>query len=215
MLGFFKKNDKEEQKPELPSILGLAPGFSFELDALCLKLAEKDMLVDGVAKTQIIQAVGIVDWDECTIFRFYTDDEAFLQVVANGGTEDHHVVDVKLFHYYDTLDVASEQSWNELLSYKIGASIYSVADREFERVWTCDGDYHQPVHMREKTYDEDGSTSITDQFVMLFERAISNDETESLFVSAEEVETESGNLERCLVLSTGMSLTPSDITIHG
>ena len=69
--------------------------------------------------------------------------------------------------------------------------------------------------MSETTYDDQGMTSVTDQFTMLFERPIADDRTESLFLSAEEKEEPVGSLNRCLVISTGITLTPTQITIHG
>lgn len=213
MFKIFKK--KEEESIDTPSILGLRIGHSFEIDSLLLKLRQKETFTDNIASTQIIQAAGVVDWDGTKIFRFYTDDEAFLQVIAEGGSRDEHVVDVKLFHYYDTRDIASNAQWDTLLNTKIGTNTYELDGQEFTRVWTAESDYHKPVHMEETTYDENAETSKTDQFVMLFERMLSDDETESLFLSAEETIDDNNNVEHCFVLSTGITLTPSNITIHG
>ena len=98
---------------------------------------------------------------------------------------------------------------------KIGQPSYELEGHDFQRVWTSVTDYHNPVYMNEKTYDEPNSCSQTDQFTMLFEREIAGDNTESLFLSAEEKLEESGNLGRCLVISTGITITPAQITIHG
>lgn len=210
----FNKN-KEPKTPDTPSILGLRVGCSFEIDSLALKLLQGDLLISQCSPTQIIQAVGKVELDGTTLFRFYTDDEAFLQVVAQGGVEDSNVVDVKLYHFFDTLDVGSDADWDNLLYQQIGQPTYTLEGHTYDRVWTSVNDYHQPVHMIEKTYDEDGTFSQTDQFSMLFERPISGGSTESLFLSAEETEEASGQLGRCLVISTGITLTPTQITIHG
>jgi hypothetical protein len=180
-----------------------------------MKLTEGELVTRGAASTHIIEAAGIVDLDGTWIYRFYTDDDAFLQVVARGGQSEEHVIDVKLFHFYDTLDVSSQTNWDRLLKEEIGASVYELAGYTYERVWTTAGNYHNPVHMAEKTYDEDGGFSVTDQFTMLFERPISNGNTESLFLSAEEKVEESGNLSRCLVQSTGITLTAAQLTIFG
>jgi hypothetical protein len=195
--------------------MGLRLGGSFEIDPLLIKLTAQDLIIDACAPTQIIKAAGVVDLDGTWVFRFYTDDDAFLQVVSEGGKSDEHVVDVKLFHFYDTQDISSQPIWDQLLNEKIGASTYELEGYTYSRVWTSAGEYHNPVHMAEKTYDDDGDFSLTDQFTMLFERPISQGQTESLFLSAEEKEEETGNLSRCLVLSTGITLTPSQLTIHG
>ncbi len=210
----FGKSQPEDKLADTPSIMGLRLGGSFEVDALLLKLIEDQLVVQGVATRQIIQAAGVVDLDGSWVFRFYTDDDAFLQVIAEGGKSDEHVVDVKLFHFYDTQDVSQQTVWDTLLRDKMGTASYRLEGRDYQRVWTSASDYHNPVHMAEKTYDSEGDYSLTDQFTMLFERPLEGDLTESLFLSAEEKQT-SANLERCFVLSTGISLTPSQITIHG
>ncbi len=56
--------------------------------------------------------------------------------------------------------------------------------------------------------------STTDQFMMLYERPISNDRVETLLVVGEEKQV-GNNLDRCLVISTGFDVEPADITING
>lgn len=211
----IKKIKKSSPDNETPSIMGLRLGASFEVDSLAIRLILDELTIESCAPTQIIVAAGVVDLDGTWIYRFYSDDDAWLQVVAEGGNRDEHVVDVKLFHYYDTRDIASESAWNNLLQREIGGPGYDLNGRRYQRVWTAADDYHNPVHMAEKTYDESGDFSTTDQFTMLFERELSDQRTESLFLSAEEKEEQGGYLSRCLVLSTGITLTPSQLTIHG
>lgn len=209
--------NKPEKNPlaDAPSIMGLRLRGSFEIDPLLLKLTENELVIEGCASTHIIKSAGIVDLDGAWVFRFYTDDDAFLQVVAEGGKSDEHVVDVKLFHFYDTRDISSQPVWDRLLNEEIGAPTYELESHSYNRVWTSVSDYHNPVHMAEKTYDDQGDFSVTDQFLMLFERPISGGHTESLLLAAEEKEEESGNLSRCFVLSTGITLTSAQLTIHG
>jgi hypothetical protein len=211
----FGKKEKANPLENTPSIMGLRIGGSFDIDPLLLRLTEGELTISGCAPTQIIQAAGIVDLDGTWVYRFYTDDEAFLQVIAEGGQNDEHVVDVKLFHFYDTQDIESQDLWDDILSKKIGTPTYKLESQTFERVWTSASEYHNPVHMAEKTYDETGESSETDQFTMLFERPISGNNTESLFLSAEEKLEDAGYLSRCLVISTGISISSAQITIHG
>lgn len=212
---FFSRGKDEQSKPQPPEIMGLRIGGSFDIDPLLLRLSEQELITEECAATHIIQAVGIVDLDGTYVYRFYTDDEAFLQVIAEGGKKDENVVDVKLFHFYDTQDIPNQALWDQLLKQKIGAPTYQVEDYTYDRVWTSAGDYHNPVHMSEKTHDENGEVSETDQFTMLFERPISSNNTESLFLSAEEKVEDGGYLSRCLVISTGITLSSSQIQIHG
>lgn len=215
----FAKLIEKIKKPaptvQTPSIMGLRLGASFEVDPLAVRLVLDELTIESCSPTQIIKAAGVIDLDGTWVYRFYTDDDAWLQVIAEGGNRDEHVVDVKLFHFYDTRDVASEQAWNTLLEREMGRPSYELQGRTYQRVWTAAGDYHNPVHMSEKTYGEEGGHSTTDQFTMLFERELSDRRTESLFLSAEEKLEEAGYLSRCLVISTGISLTPSQLTIHG
>lgn len=214
MFSFFNKK-KESTEPKTPSILGLRIGCSFELDPLMLKLLEGQLVIENSAVAHVIEAVGLVDLDGTWVYRFYTDDEAFLQVVAQGGQTDEHVVDVKLFHYFDTQDVSTDTAWDQLLYKGIGVPHYVMEGFSYRRVWESMTDYHQPVHMQEKTYDASGEYSVTDQFTMLHERPLPGDKTESLFLSAEEKENAHGGLDRCFVRSTGITLSSSQITIHG
>ena len=211
----FGKKDDVGLTDNSPSIMGLKLGGSFEVDNLLLRLLESELIISGGAKAHIIQAAGLGDLDGTWVYRFYTDDDAFLQVISEGGQEEENVVDVKLFHFYDTQDISSQAVWDELLNEKIGQSSYALEGHDFQRIWTSVTDYHNPVHMHEKTYDEPNSCSETDQFTMLFEREIADGNTESLFLSAEEKLEESGNLGRCLVISTGITITPAQIIIHG
>lgn len=207
--------DKPEASKSTPSIMGLRLGGSFEVDNLAVRLILDELTIDSFSSTHIIKAAGLVELDGTWVYRFYTDDDAWLQVIAEGGQGDEHVVDVKLFHFYDTLDVADQTAWDRLLREEIGQNQYQLNGQTYDRVWTASGNYHSPVHMREKTYDDSGEYSLTDQFTMLFERPLSDGRTESLFLSAEETEETGGYLSHCLVQSTGLTLTPSQLTIHG
>lgn len=211
----FKRNKPEaDQYAGTPNIMGLRLTGSFDVDPLWLKMVKPYLVAAEIAPSQIIQAVGTVDWDDTKIYRFYTDEEAWLQVVATGDSE-ADVVDVTLFHYYDTLNIGSKAAWDELLNQKIGQAHYELEGHRYERVWTTEGDYHAPVHMREHTCEDNTGNTETDQFTMLFQREIGQEgEMEMLFVSAEE-SLHDNVLERCLVLSTGIKLTPTQLTIHG
>lgn len=219
MASLFKKLFGKKAEADLllnvPSIMGLRLQGSFEIDPLLIKLSAAELVASQCASTHIIKAAGLVDLDGTWVYRFYTDDDAFLQVIAEGGKSEEHVVDVKLFHFHDTQDISSKAIWNRLLDEEIGSATYDLEGHIYDRVWTATGAYHNPVHMAEKTYDEDGDFSVTDQFTMLFERPISGGRTESLFLSAEEKEEQSGNLGRCLVISTGITLSPAQLMIHG
>lgn len=214
MFNFFKKKSSAEPTIEKPAVMGLCVGSSFDLDKLSFQLILKELVISDVADTQLIQAAGEVDLDGTTLFRFYTDDEAWLQVVCEGGDDEEHIVDVTLFHYYDTLQVNASE-WDDLLNHKMGGPTYELEGHTYHRVWTSASAYHPPVAMQEETYDDSNEVNETDQFVMLFERELSDGSFEQLYLSAEESLNDNNQLERCLVISTGVKLSPTQIRVNG
>ncbi len=210
---FGKK--ETETKINAPEIIGLRLGGAFEIDPLKLRLIEPDLIVEGIAKTQLIQAVGEIQLDQnTTALRFYTDDDGYLQVLMDGGKTENHIADVKLWYFYDTTSVGSEADWNTLLESGISVADKALEGHNFTRVWSGSGDHSPPIAMTEKTYMDDGETNETDQFAMLYEREVKPDMYEYLFISGEEKLIDN-HLDRCLVISTGFDIQPSDIEIIG
>ena len=213
----FKKwfSKEEPVKSQVPEIMGLRLGGAFELDALKLRLIEPNIFAEGIAKTQLIQAVGVVRLDESsTVLRYYTDDDAFLQVVLSGGMTENHIEDVKLWHFYDTKAVDTESAWNNLIDHQISQMRYVLEESYFEPVWKSMEGIGRPVAMTERTYTEETVWSETDQFAMLYERSIDGEDYEFLMAVGEE-KLEGQHFDRCFVLSTGINLQPADITIIG
>lgn len=210
---FGKKS--QETKPKAPEIMGLYLGGSFELDPLKLRLIEPELVIEGAANQHLIQAVGEVNLDTGgKILRFYTDDDAFLQVILDGGDTENHISDVKLWYFFDTKTVGSDQQWQTLLKSGISKPEYELEGQSYQRVWDAVGEESPPVAMTEKTYELDGDVSETDQFVMLYERMFNDHQGETLLVSGEE-KLINNNFDRCLVISTGFDIEPADITING
>jgi len=210
-----KKTKEHESRPSSPEIMGLYLGGSFELDPLKLKLIEPQLKIKNAATKHLIQAVGKIALDTGgQMFRFYTDDDAFLQVVTDGGESESHITDVKLWYFYDTLTVGTQAQWSELLENGISQATYTLDSDVYDRVWNAIGEESPPVAMTETTYEEDGDISTTDQFIMLYERELGNDSVEALLVAGEE-KIVNNNHDRCLVVSTGFDISPTDITING
>ncbi|MEM9300773.1 MAG: YjfK family protein [Pseudomonadota bacterium] len=216
MLGKWFRKD-EPAAPSAPEVMGLRLGGAFELDSLRLRLIEPNLIVEGVAKTHIIQAVGQVKLDEnSSLLRFYTDDDGFCQVTLDGGVSANHVADVKLWYFYETRSVGGEAAWNELLDHGISKPTFELEGHTFERIWQGVGDHSPPVAMTERTFsDADGSESTeTDQFAMLYEREAGDDLAEYLAIVGEEKIIDN-RADRCLVISTGFDLRQPDIEIIG
>jgi hypothetical protein len=183
----FKKlfGKSEQKKIQRPEIMGLHVGGSFEIDPLKLKLIVPQLTIENPAVIHLIQSVGEVILDSnAKILRFYT------------------------------LTIGNESQWKNSLSQTVSQPTYQLEGHTFTRVWDAVGDESPPVAMTEKTYEEDEDTSLTDQFIMLYERELEGDEVEALMVSAEE-KIIGQNHDRCLVTSTGFNIQPTDIRING
>ncbi|MBW3698437.1 DUF2491 family protein [Vibrio sp. T187] len=209
MFGWFKKQKAEEvQKPVAPEVLGLRLGGAFELDDLRLKIIEPSLTIEGASRTQIIKAVGEVKLDnQSRLVRFYTDDEGYVQILQN-GTSEADIVEVKLWYFYESKPIDTDKQWEELLATGVVQPSQTLEGNQFEKVW----ENVRPVPMTETTWDQSGNITKTDQFVMVYEREAQDDLFESLVVSAEEIVV-NNQLERCVVTSTGINLTPTDFAL--
>lgn len=208
----FGKKDSAPAPPKAPEVLGLFLGGSLKIDPLKLRLVEPDLIIEGAASDQIIQAVGVIDLDPQTqILRFYTDDDGFIQVLQNGGKGDEYVADVKLWYFYETRSVGND--WDQVLKHHISLPSYSLDGHSFSRSWQSAGSDNPPVAMTEKTYHRDGSVSQTDQFLMLYERQANENLAEYLTIAGEESQRD-GALQRNLVICTGFDLSAADFTTN-
>ncbi|MGQ7248809.1 YjfK family protein [Halomonas sp. V046] len=209
----FGRRKEPENHPgaSAPEILGLHLGGTFTLDTLKLRLLDPLLVTEGIAATQIIQAVGEIRLDDSSsILRFYTDDDAFLQVFIDGGRAETDITDVKLWHFYQTLGIASDTEWDHTLRNQISQPHLTLEGHRFHRTWESTGQKSPPLAMTEKTYSGDGNITETDQFGMLYERDLGESRSEYLFYIAEERLVD-GNLDRCVVTSTGIDISPADI----
>lgn len=211
----FGRKKPASAEAEVPEIIGLRLGGAFELDPLKLKLMEPKLVVQGVAPTQLIQAVGEVKLDEASwLLRFYTDDEAFLQVLLTGGRTENHLSDVKLWHFYDTQSVGSEADWQTLLKNRVSQATIELEGHTYDRVWNGVGASSPPIAMTETTYSSATDRETTDQFSMLYQREIGDDMFEYVLQVAEEKHIDD-RLDRCFVVSTGFDINPADMAIIG
>ncbi|OBU37690.1 YjfK family protein [Photobacterium phosphoreum] len=208
MFDFFKKKPAEK-KSLIPEVLGLRLGGVIELDALKMKIIEPDLTISGAATTQLIQAVGIVQLDNSTrLIRYYTDDDAMVQVLIDGDS-DADVQQCMLAYYYSTTPIDTETQWNERLAKGVVKSHWDLDGVNFSKLW----ENELPVAMTETTWTSETEYSRTDQFVMLYSRDVNADLCEVLIVSAEE-QIVNNSADRCLVLSTAFELQPNDFKVN-
>lgn len=214
----FGQSEPPATQDNSPSVMGLRLGGSFELDPLMLKLNNEALTTDSCSSTHIIEAAGKCKAEgETNVYRFYTDDEAWLEVTATSGTEEENVTDVKLYHFYESQEVADDRDWDDLLENVIGAEQFELNGSVFTRSWGAVGDRHRPVHLNESTFLKTTAlpSSNTDVFIMLYERETANGPTEYLMLSAEEQRMENGDLGRHFITSTGVGISPTQLTING
>ncbi|MEH6628158.1 MAG: YjfK family protein [Motiliproteus sp.] len=214
MLNFFKskKPDVEPKEKRCPEILGLRLGGAVELNELRLRLISDQLITDSIAKMQMIQAVGMVNLDIAhTILRYYTDDDAFFQIVLEGGLTEEFITDVKLFHYYETKGIANNAEWDQLIAEGISKPTFECSGKSFTRVWESVG-ANPPVAMTEKTEVPQEPLTETDQFVMLYELPLDDSLYEFLLVSGEEKIVDN-QYDRCIVISTGINLSQADFEV--
>ena len=212
MFEFFKKKPATSL-PATPEILGFRLGGCIELNDLKLRLLEGSVSFEKVAKQQIIQAVGKVQLDtHTTILRYYTDDEGFFQVVLEGGMGEEHIRGVQLWFFYETKGISGDREWETVLANGISMARLEHNDKSYTPVWSGVDGISPPVAMTEETATQDGESSTTDQFMMLYEHPINDDLSELALLSGEE-QIVDGQPQRCLVISTGIELNSADFEV--
>lgn len=201
--------------PPIPDLLGLRLGGHITFNPLRLRLIVPNVTVESIAPTQVVEAVGRVILDENTqVWRYYTDDEGYLEVLLEGGTAEENISDVKLWYFYRTDGVHSEEDWQQLLDHRISQPTHEVNQSVFSRLWQSAGEVSPPLAMTETTWVNGHSAAqftTTDQFMMRYERA-QDDFYEYLNVVGEE-KWRQGACERCLVYSTGLDMRLSDFSV--
>ncbi len=207
---FKKKTPPVSAAPSAPEVLGLRLGGAIEFDDLALRLIEPHVIFEGAARSQIIQAVGEVQLDNNSrLLRFYTDDDGFVQVLQQGGTQDINVVDVKLWYFYETGAIDTQTKWDKTLAQEIVKPTWQLEGEQFDKVWHNE----RPVAMTEKTWSAGTQfPAETDQFVMLYQRQANDSVDEFVMISGEEKQI-FNDQERALVISTGINLTASDFSV--
>lgn len=211
MFDFLKKKATVSQT--LPELFGLRLGGSIELNNLRLQFIQQHLIIENTAKLQLIQAVGIIQLDNHShIIRYYTDDDGFFQFVLEGGMTEEYVNDGKLWYFYDTQSISTEEEWNRQLASNISQSNYELEGKTFSRLWQDTSGHHPPVAMTELTYTQDEEPSETDQFIMVYHRNANQELEEYLMLSGEET-IANDQPDRSLVISTGLEISTADFNV--
>ncbi len=200
------KGQSHNTTETLPEILGLRLGGSFTVDPLKLKLIESHLIIQGACADHVIEAIGIVQLDpQRKLVRYYTDDEAFLQIQLY----DNQIEEITLWYFFDIKALGTSE-WKLTLEQHVATGEYTLDEHYFQQFWIG----REPVILTEFTHRPDGSVSETDQFCMAYTRNIDSEHcpVELLLISAEEKHNSSTlTLNHELVRSTGFPLNTIDI----
>lgn len=188
------------------------------IDALPFKLAGEAFGFECPASPQIIEAIGAIDLGEGSqLHRLYLTDDAFLQIATSGvpGSE-RSVGDVALFVYVDSIHPANQAAFRQWVQQGslLGAATYTVANREYHRVWGEGPDqrWAPPIVFDESVHKTSAGLKDYDLtlYSMLYERAPDGaDRNELLLVAAED----SGPNQYAISLALGVPLTTAEFEI--
>lgn len=217
MLGkWFGKSDNDKPPVSLPSPLNLRLKAAIDVDPIPFQFLKDHLLFEFPGQTQIVEAQGQINLGAGSyLHRYYTGDDAFIQVNTTGGFEDEHVDDVKFFVFHDTLHPATQDEWEKWTgeNSRIGDPQFALTDgTTYHRAWSLDS--HGSILPVE--FEESVTNQIQDEppysvlhLAMLYEREIpKSDKFEYLLISAEHT-----NKDACVVFSIGVDLDPASFTV--
>ena len=211
---WFKK-EEAAPKPTLPSPYNLRLKAAVDIDPIPFSMIKDKIHFALPAVTQIVEAQGKIDLGGgAYLSRYYTSDDAFIQINTTGGFEEQHVDDIKLFVFEDTITPATQAEWEVWTGKdsKIGDPTYLFNDTEYTRVWMAQSEGSiVPVEFEEEVANliENESPYTVVHLAMLYERLIPEIERyEYLLISAEHTLDDANN-----VFSLGVDLDPQAFVV--
>ncbi len=215
-MSFFKNLFGKKSEPEAPSpkkgIYGLHLGCAVELSSLDFRVLADQLNLSFPGETQLIEAVSRTALGAGSyMLRFYSSDDAFLQINYSGAENEHNVEDVMLFVYDKSDGISSDAAWERAISpAELGRPRIEYRGQTYQRVFFADeaGDT-APVAMTEEVDNSAHEHYRVDNFCMLYERAIGDEMVELLLINAEE----SADNERLVSYALGVHLSPSQFKV--
>ncbi len=216
MLGrWFNRKKTEAKEPPLPSPFNLRLKAGVDIDPIPFAMIRDKLHFTLPAETQIVEAQGKVDLGGgAYLSRYYTCDDAFIQVNTTGGFDEQHVDDIKLFVFEETITPATQAEWEAWTGKesKIGDETFTFNGVEYGRVWMAQSEGSiVPVEFEEEVTNliENESPYTVVHLAMLYERLIPEIERyEYLLVSAEHTHSDAN-----IVLSLGVDLDPQAFVV--
>lgn len=205
-----KEADKEEIVIIGPSVAGLCNGGAFIIDNLELKLLADKLVFETPDNDQIISSVGQVQLDHNSfMYRFYVDDQTFLQIITEDGNAESDIQDIKFYQTYDSFGVCDEDEWIDALENNIVREEFGYDDEIYTPVWQVS----DPVQMIETLFLANGNQVTRENYCMLYEREVQKDFFEFAYVVGEEAGQDGDN--RTAKLLVGVNLQLTEINIIG
>jgi hypothetical protein len=204
--GLFNRG-RGQQAPALPVVRNVTIGRSVRLDPLAWRRLGADARFRLDTDTLGIVAQGRIDMGaDGYVHRFYTEDDAMLQMVspdAEGQLAEDHTLFLPWSSAYPP-DAAARRRWADRLRAR---TFTDEGLPEYRRFWFGDTDERQdPVSFWESVYDDREASAARRiyQTCMLFARELPGDARELLL--AIEMEPEGGDLTHEVMVGIPLDL---------
>jgi hypothetical protein len=204
--GLFNRG-RGQQAPALPVVRNVTIGRSVRLDPLAWRRLGADARFRLDTDTLGIVAQGRIDMGaDGYVHRFYTEDDAMLQMVspdAEGQLAEDHTLFLPWSSAYPP-DAAARRRWADRLRAR---TFTDEGLPEYRRFWFGDTDERQdPVSFWESVYDDREASAVRRiyQTCMLFARELPGDARELLL--AIEMEPEGGDLTHEVMVGIPLDL---------
>ena len=197
-----------------PEPLKLRRGGFLEIDPLPFRMLQGHANFELGQAAQPIATRGLVDLSGTWLHRYYLDDdETWLQVKTDGGTDDASVSECILWQYWDCKTPANLAELKSLAgpTSEIGLPTYEVGAFLYQRVWGVSRGQTELVPFTEQVFDKNDTVpSFSCQhYAMLYRRRIEDSpRQEYVLISVEESPQ---SLDVCT--SIGVDVNPADLTV--
>jgi hypothetical protein len=210
--GSLRSEPPRAQLPAEP--LKLRRGGFVEIDPLPFRMLGERANFELGENKQPIAARGVVDLNGSWLHRYYLDDdETWLQVKTDGGTDDASVSECILWQYWDTKTPASREELKLVAgaASDVGLPTYEVGAFLYQRVWGVARGQTELVPFVEQVFDRSDTVASFScrHYAMLYRRLIEGSERqEYVLISVEECPD---SLQ--MVTSIGVDLNPADLSV--
>jgi hypothetical protein len=197
-----------------PEPLGLRRGGFLEVDPVPFQMLSGKLNFALQQPGQPIATRGLVDLSGSWLHRYYLDDdETWLQVKTDGGTDDASVSECILWEYWDTKTPANQAELALAAgpASPVGLPTYQVGLYTYQRVWGVSYGQTELIPFIEQVFDRHDTIAsfCCQHYSMLYRRTIEGTTRQEYVIIS--VEESPGSL--LVVTSVGIDLNPADLTV--